>query len=348
MKDTIFIRVESGEDVGYGHIIRCMALANYLKIHFKIIFITSNSTGNLNSLIKKNNFRRISLMRLIPLSHSNIINDAQQTIKIIKKFGNEKSLLLVDSYNLPIRWESLVKPYVRKLIVIDDLISRKHNCDLIIDQNLHTDMKKLYQNLIPNSCVKLFGPDYAILRKQFFIQRKHMKVRSLPIQKILISFGGSDKKDYTLSILNLIECLEKIKKIYVVVGSASSNKDKIRYFCKNHSQFEYIEQTENMAKLMRNADLAIGSGGTTTWERCCLGLPSIIFVTSIDQKDIANAVSRYNCGINLGKLNKSSKLVLSKILSSFNKKEFEIMSKNCMNLVDGKGAIRITNVIRKL
>ena len=99
---------------------------------------------------------------------------------------------------------------------------------------------------------------------------------------------------------------------------------------------------------MRSSDLSIGSGGTTTWERCCLGLPSIIFVSSNDQKDIAEAISKTNCGINLGQFNTSSKLLIPKIVLSFKKKEFEKMSKTCMNLVDGKGTIRITNVIRKL
>ena len=188
MKNTIFIRVESGNDVGYGHIMRCLALAINLKKFFNVIFLSTNSSGNLNSIIKKNHFKRIGI-RIISTSSSNKKNknDAEQTIKIIKKFGNEKSLLLVDNYNISIRWESLVKPFVRKLIVIDDLIYRKHDCDLIIDQNLHTNMKKLYQNSIPKSCQKLFGPKYALLRKQFLTQRKHIKKRSLPIEKILVS-----------------------------------------------------------------------------------------------------------------------------------------------------------------
>ena len=152
----------------------------------------------------------------------------------------------------------------------------------------------------------------------------------------------------TLSILNSIKSLDQIKRIYVVVGRASSNKHKIKNFCKNYSHFQYIEQSENMATLMRSSDLSIGSGGTTTWERCCLGLPSIIFVSSNDQKDIAEAISKTNCGINLGQFNTSSKSLIPKIVLSFKKKEFEKMSKTCMNLVDGKGAIRITNVIRKL
>ena len=175
-----------------------------------------------------------------------------------------------------------------------------------------------------------------------------LKKRKLPIKKILITFGGSDNQNYTLSVLNNLKILDIKKMAFVVVGKANSNKKSIKSFCKKFPNFEYIEQTDNMAKLIRKSDLSIGSGGTTTWERCFLGLPSIIIVTSNDQKDIANAISKKKCAINIGEIKKSSMINLNYIIQNFKSKDFENMSKKCMNLVDGKGVIRITNEIRKL
>ena len=349
MKNTIFIRVDSGQHIGYGHMIRCLALAGNLKNFFNIIFLTTNYKGNINSLIKKNNYKLIQLKKTkTNQSKIKIKLDAEQTIKIINKIGNEKSLLLVDNYELSSRWESMVKPFVNKIIVIDDLISRKHNCDLIIDQNLHTNMQKLYVNCLPKKCIRLFGPSYVILRKQFLQEKKFTKKRKLPIKKILITFGGSDYQNHTLLVLNNLKNIDTKKTVFVVVGKAHSNKKSIKSFCKKFPYFEYIEQTNDMAKLIRMSDLSIGSGGTTTWERCFLGLPSIIIITSNDQKDIAHAISKNKCGINIGKINTSTKMNLNDIIQNFKSNDFENMSKKCMNLVDGKGVIRITKEIRKL
>ena len=159
--------------VGYGHIIRCLALAENLKNFFKIVFLTTNSKENLNSIIRKNKYNLIQLKKTsktLPNVKSKF--DADQIIKIINKIGNKKSLLLVDNYNLSYKWESMIKPFVNKVIVIDDLITRKHNCDLIIDQNLHTNMKKLYVDSIPKKLYKIIWSKLCYSKKTIFTRKK--------------------------------------------------------------------------------------------------------------------------------------------------------------------------------
>ena len=344
-KNTIFIRVDSGQKIGYGHLIRCMALGDKLKKNWHVIFVTSNIKGNITSIVK-NNFQVIQLKTAYgDLSKVIIKDDAIETVQTIKKFGNKNSFLIVDNYKLSQRWESIVKPYVKRLIVIDDLMNRKHNCDLIIDQNLHTRMNSLYTKSIPKNCTKLLGPYYAILRNQFITQRKYAKIRSLPIKNILISFGGSDNENYTLHALASLKKLNSDVNVNVVIGTANMNKKTIKNFCKKNLNFNYFEQVENMAKLMKIADLCIGSSGTTTWERCCLGLPAIVAVASNDQKDIANAVSNNKCIINLGKIKKSDNVNYVRLMKNLKNSELQNMSRNCMKLVDGKGAARISKYI---
>ena len=342
-KKIIFIRVDSSTKIGYGHLIRCLALADTLKKSFKINFICTNLNGNLISQICKKNFE---VFRFNTKSQRiNVKKDAEKTISIIKKYRNKKSLLILDSYILSQEWENRVRPYVKRLIVIDDLMDRKHSCDLIIDQNLHTQMNSLYINSVPKNCVKLLGPDYAILRNQFIAQRKYAKIRSLPLKNILVSFGGSDNENHTLHALTSLKKLNSDVNVNVVTGTANIGKKIIKNFCKKNFNYNYFEQVENMVKLMQVADLCIGSSGTTTWERCCVGLPAIAIVTSNDQKDIASAVSKNKCIINLGKIKKSDNVNYVRLMKNLKNSELQNMSRNCMKLVDGKGAARISKYI---
>ena len=342
-KKIIFIRVDSSTKIGYGHLIRCLALADTLKKSFKINFICTNLNGNLISQICKKKFE---VFRFNTKSQRiNVKKDAEKTISIIKKHRNKKSLLILDSYILSQEWENRVRPYVKRLIVIDDLMDRKHSCDLIIDQNLHTQMNSLYINSVPKNCVKLLGPDYAILRNQFIAQRKYAKIRSLPLKNILVSFGGSDNENHTLHTLTSLKKLNSDVNVNVVTGTANIGKKIIKNFCKKNFNYNYFEQVENMVKLMQVADLCIGSSGTTTWERCCVGLPAIAIVTSNDQKDIASAVSKNKCIINLGKIKKSDNVNYVRLMKNLKNSELQNMSRNCMKLVDGKGAARISKYI---
>ena len=342
-KKIIFIRVDSSTKIGYGHLIRCLALADTLKKSFKINFICTNLNGNLISQICKKKFE---VFRFNTKSQRiNVKKDAEKTISIIKKYRNKKSLLILDSYILSQEWENRVKPYVKRLIVIDDLMDRKHSCDLIIDQNLHTQMNSLYTKSVPKNCIKLLGPDYAILRNQFIAQRKYAKIRSLPIKNILVSFGGTDNENHTLHALTSLKKLNSDVNVNVVTGTANIGKKIIKNFCKKNFNYNYFEQVENMVKLMQVADLCIGSSGTTTWERCCVGLPAIAIVTSNDQKDIASAVSKNKCIINLGKIKKSDNVNYVRLMKNLKNSELQNMSRNCMKLVDGKGAARISKYI---
>ena len=342
-KKIIFIRVDSSTKIGYGHLIRCLALADTLKKSFKINFICTNLNGNLISQICKKKFE---VFRFNTKSQRiNVKKDAEKTISIIKKHRNKKSLLILDSYILSQEWENRVKPYVKRLIVIDDLMDRKHSCDLIIDQNLHTQMNSLYTKSVPKNCVKLLGPDYAILRNQFIAQRKYARIRSLPIKNILVSFGGTDNENHTLHALTSLKKLNSDVNVNVVTGTANIGKKIIKNFCKKNFNYNYFEQVENMAKLMQIADLCIGSSGTTTWERCCVGLPAIAIVASNDQKDIASAVSKNKCIINLGKIKKSDNVNYVRLMKNLKNSELQNMSRNCMKLVDGKGAARISKYI---
>ena len=298
MRNIIFIRVDSSTKIGYGHFMRCMALADTLQKNFEINFITRSLEGSLISDIQKKGF---GIFRFYSNSEKiNEKNDAQKTISLIKKHSGQKNILIIDNYQLSKKWETYAKPFVHKLIVIDDLPNRSHNCDLLIDQNLHTKVNGLYKGLIPSNCIKLIGPKFSMIRKEFRMMRKSVKPRTFPIKKILVSFGGSDIENQTLVALNSIKKMNGKINVDVVVGKANKCKKTLKIFCNKNKHFTYHEQIDNIADLMLSSDLSIGSSGSTTWERCSLGLPAIVSISSNDQRDTANSLSKKKCVINLG------------------------------------------------
>ena len=339
MKNIIFIRVDSSTKIGYGHFMRCMALADTLQKNFEINFITRSLEGSLISDIQKKGF---GIFQFYSNSEKiNEKNDAQKTISLIKKHSGSKNILIVDNYQLSKKWETDVKPFVHKLIVIDDLPNRSHNCDLLIDQNLHTKVNGLYKGLIPPNCVKLIGPKFSMIRKEFRMMRKSVKPRTFPIKKILVSFGGSDTENQTLIALNSIKKMNGKINVDVVVGKANKTKKTLKIFCNKNKHFTYHEQIDNIADLMLSSDLSIGSSGSTTWERCCLGLPAIVSISSNDQRDIANSLSRKKCIINLGDVKKLKETNYLKAIINIKKNDLRTMSKNSLRLVDGNGTQRI-------
>jgi len=339
MKNIIFIRVDSSTKIGYGHFMRCMALADTLQKNFEINFITRSLEGSLISDIQKKGF---GIFRFYSNSEKiNEKNDAQKTISLIKKHSGQKNILIIDNYQLSKKWETYAKPFVHKLIVIDDLPNRSHNCDLLIDQNLHTKVNGLYKGLIPSNCIKLIGPKFSMIRKEFRMMRKSVKPRTFPIKKILVSFGGSDIENQTPVALNSIKKMNGKINVDVVVGKANKCKKTLKIFCNKNKHFTYHEQIDNIADLMLSSDLSIGSSGSTTWERCSLGLPAIVSISSNDQRDTANSLSKKKCVINLGDVKKVKESSYINAITNLKKNDLRNMSKNSMSLVDGNGTQRI-------
>ena len=351
---NLFIRVDAGIQIGDGHFIRCLTLADSLKKRFnKIIFISNQLPKHFVEKIKKNDFKickingythvqeeKLSKELKMQLTH----NDLSETKKNIEKYKNSTNWLIIDHYGIDYVWEKNVRTNIKKIIVIDDLANRKHECDILIDQNFYWNIEKRYTGLIPNYCEQFIGPRFTLLRPEFYNARKNLK-RKKQFKRILISFGGSDPSNETKKVLLAIENLEKKYKIDVIVGTNNHNKKQIMKLCSKISFCNFYEQVENISKYMKKADLAIGAGGTSTWERCCLGLPAIVTSLSKDQVKINENMAKIGCVINLGFAEKSTNSDYIKILKEINSEKLEEISKKCLLLVDGKGVKRTVNKI---
>lgn len=218
--------------------------------------------------------------------------DAAQTAAILADL--KPDWLITDHYALDARWEQRMQPYCRRRMVIDDLADRMHDCDLVLDQNLGRSPQH-YQTLVPAKCEVLTGPRYALLRPEFAALRDYsLARRRVPqLRRLLVTMGGVDKDNVTDAILKaLTKCsLPASCRITVVMGQHAPWLNKVR----EQTQLQpwatdVLVNVTDMARLMAESDLAIGAAGSTSWERCCLGLPTILVVLAANQEAIAGAL----------------------------------------------------------
>lgn len=303
----IAFRVDAALAIGTGHVMRCLTLAHELREQgANCVFICRAHQGHLAQLIEQKGFA----CKLLPLSETPYLpqaedvphaawlgtswqQDAQQTLALLAK---PVDWLVVDHYAIDARWQASVKPGYERLLVIDDLADRAHIADVLLDQTYGRQVAD-YQSLVPQQCQLLLGSTYALLRPEFAQWRdaslNRRKVQT-SIQNILISLGGVDAHNHTAQILAVInqQDLPTPIQLTVVLGSTAPHLQKVQRLASilNYPT-KVLTDVDNMAALMANADLAIGAAGSTTWERACLGLPSLLFCLADNQRPGVEAVS---------------------------------------------------------
>jgi len=309
---NVYIRVDASFEIGTGHVMRCLTLAGRLRENgANAHFICREHNGHLCDLIEANGYKVLKLETPqnytvqngqrhtqwlgVPLSV-----DAQQTKE--KLSNRSVDLLIVDHYAINAEWEGSLRDYTRKIMVIDDLADRNHDCDFLLDQNFIRDYQNRYHSLIPAHCRTFLGPSYVLLRAEFYNELGEQKPRTGAVKRILIFFGGMDSTNETGKALASVLALGRNDlQVDIVVGQSNRNKSEIASICKKYDHLHFHCQIDNIAKLMRLADLSIGAGGTTTWERCFLGLPSITISIAENQEEICESLSKEKVMIYLGK-----------------------------------------------
>lgn len=346
----VVFRVDASYEVGSGHLMRCLTLAKHFIKEKKadVYFIMRALDGNLINLVEQEGIHSLILPKADKVYHlegyskwltvSQVL-DAEQSIKKIE-FIDSVDLLVVDSYAIDITWECMLRPYTKKIMVIDDLANRKHDCDILLDQNLYDDMYKRYNGLIPSDCECFLGPSFVLLRDEFYIAREKLSRKRSELRNILVFFGGIDASNETTKTLQAIDKLNKPDLIVnVVVGKNNPYKEEVANYCAMHDNWNYYCQINNMAELMVDADLAIGAGGTTTWERCFLNLPSIVITVADNQVEGAMVSSKEGIIKYLGLSRNVNVEAITQAIGTLSLNEIELMSKRCNYLMDDGGQI---------
>jgi len=338
---TVAFRVDSSLEIGSGHVMRCLNLAEEFQVHgIESFFISRELPGHSIDLILKKQFKVYCLP-------NEKYDDAKQTSVLLKKIS-PIDYVIVDHYLLDATWERTIRPFTKKILVIDDIANRLHDCDILIDQNFYNNQTIRYKNLLPLSCLQLIGPKYTLLKRDFRIQRNQLMDNQKKIKQLLICFGGSDTMNQTNKAIEACIQLGQTDIIIdVVVGSANPHKEMLKNKCNNAININYHCQINHLAEIMAKANLAIGAGGITTWERCCLGLPSLVISIASNQEQSAHDLSSLGAIQYLGRAEDVSVAQLSTEITNLLHTDEKRLSMSIIgkNLVDGNGC---TRVVKKL
>ena len=281
----VAVRVDASKKIGHGHVIRCLALAESLRLSgANVEFICSDYDGNLNDLIKSKKIN-IHILNKKELSSYNEEDDIRSIL------GDGVDWLVVDKYDLDITWERALRDKTQHIMVIDDLANRQHDCDILLDQNLGRS-KTEYEIYTPGYCRLLLGPKFALLRNEFAAARKvrlKQEINNTP-ENILISLGGGDVQSLTEIILNALLQSDIQININVVINMDVRNSNLINDLKAKMPSVNILQNVNNMADIMLHADICVGGGGISSWERCALCLPSIIVTMAENQKIVAKAL----------------------------------------------------------
>lgn len=337
----VVCRADASHFLGAGHVMRLLTLAGALRAqNGAALFLCRDHPGHLAHLIQAQGFDCHVWDRTTDdILGGDIAQDAAATRVAAHDFG--ATHVFVDHYGTDATWESA---QTLPVFAVEDLFNRPHACEILLNQNLGVTAAD-YADLVPAQTTCLVGPEYALLRREFAQLRPTALARrnAGAVQEILITMGGTDQPNATGWVLaNLAEMdLDPDLHLTIVMGPTAPHLETIRaeaatLLCRT----TVLSGTSDMGELMVQADFAIGAAGSTSWERCALGLASIIVILADNQREIANALNQSGAAIAL-EMGKGAALknALKKILhdAGFRAK----MSNTAATVTDGRGVDRV-------
>jgi len=342
---NILFRVDASDIIGTGHVYRCLNFAQLYSKKHTIYFITKKHLFNLNEKIKEKytcfeleieNLDNINLNIDSWLGESEM-NDVKKTISVIKTNKLSIDWLIIDHYAINETWENEIRKYVKNICVIDDFTNRKHNCNILINQQINEKEIVKYKNSLNADCKICVGNDYLFLNHQYYQLNINKNIEKL--KRINIFMGGSDIYNITEEIIDI--CNDYIKKnnlniiFDVLVGKSNKNAEKIKNKIKDLNNFHYYYDLTFIGDLLLEADLAIGAPGTSSYERCITQTPSLMICIADNQKTVIQKFIDSNTSIYCGNIQNYKLNLLNNLIDLHNNPmKLRNMSFNCKSFLN--------------
>ena len=342
--NNLIIRADSDSQIGTGHVMRCIALAQgWQDRGGEVIFISRCESGVLKERIQREGCRFIFLDKVCPYT-----SDLKTTLNIFKnECTGQKNWLVLDGYHFTPEYQKDIRNAGIHLIVIDDINHLPHyHADIILNQNIHAHEMN-YQ--CDSNAILLLGPRYILLRREF-LKYPDFK-RKIPdrARNILVTLGGADQDNVSLKVIGALKLLNDPDiAVRIVIGPANTNKESLsKALGSANFESELLVNPQNMPELMAWADTAVSAGGSTCWELLFFKLPNVILSCADNQRPIAEKLHEQGIALNLGHQSEVSESNISEVMNQIiHDQNIRMqMSKKAPYLVDGQGAARICQAL---
>ena len=341
-KPTVVFRCDADAGIGAGHVYRCMALAGRMaSAGWSIGFAVSSATPATVPALAGAGWR--------VRDGFDVREDEPR--RLAASWPEGVQLAVVDHYGRSSDDERRLRPWAERLLVIDDLADRSHDCELLLDPTFRRAAGD-YAALLPPDARVLAGSGYALLRPEFAARRDEALRRHAlrrPAESLLVSFGGTDASGLTLACVRALLAAEAKLGLDVVLGPASRGLDALQGLAARRSDLRVHVDTPHMAERMLDADLALGAAGSSSWERCCLGLPTVMLVLAGNQRTVAARLEEAGAAVAVGDGPDLEDRAAAAVLALAQDTEARLlMSRRASAVTDGLGASRALGAIETL
>ncbi|PLK48790.1 UDP-2,4-diacetamido-2,4,6-trideoxy-beta-L-altropyranose hydrolase [Uliginosibacterium sp. TH139] len=339
----VAFRCDASLTLGSGHVMRCLTLAQALQAEGSDChFLCRGEPGHLLDQIRAAGFTAHELPASEAFSQEQDAAACRNALDALRP-----DWLIADHYALAAEWESALRGSGRHLLVIDDLADRAHVADLLLDQNLGRQTSD-YASLLPATCRVLAGPHYALLRDEFATARKlSLRHRQVPaLRHILISFGGADAHNLSGAVLRALQGsrLPTDCRITVILGAANPWQQETRGLAVQMPWATEVKiNVADMARHLASADLVIGAAGGSAWERCCLGVPSVLLIQAENQRAGTQALLEAGAALFAERPED-----LAASLAQLAPPRLSTLSASAAAICDGLGAQRVVRTMKEL
>jgi UDP-2,4-diacetamido-2,4,6-trideoxy-beta-L-altropyranose hydrolase len=354
--------VDASARIGVGHLMRCLTLAEALRQRgADVRFVCRTHQGHRHDEVRA---RRFPLAELpAPARPTQDAADAdyeawlgvapgEDARETEAALGPEKpDWLVVDHYALGADWERALRPRAAGIFAIDDRDDCAHDCDMLLNQNFSLAGPERYVGRVPESCRLLLGPRCALLREEFAVERRRLRPRDGRVRRVFVSFGGTDPGDVTGRALGALSSPEfAALAVDVLVGANYCHRERLESMAAGRPGTLLHGPLGSVARMMASADLAIGAGGGTTWERLCLGLPSVVVSIAENQVPSSTALAERRLVRYLGRDAEVGVDAIRRAVTACLDAPDELrrLSADGEALVDGRGASRVAECLAPL
>jgi UDP-2,4-diacetamido-2,4,6-trideoxy-beta-L-altropyranose hydrolase len=332
------IRCDGGPKIGLGHVSRCLALAESLATSdWRCRFAMSSDTQD-SGMVSSAGFEILMLDRW---------DDAAGLSSAV---AGRADLLVIDHYGLDEDYEQSCRGFADALLAFDDEPMRSHRCDLLVN-SAASRAATAYRGLVTKHGRLLLGPDFICLRSSFAAARARALLRrqeEREVSRVYVSFGAVDSIGLCNVALAALAKIDRPLNIDVAIGGAAPHLDVIREIGSMlpHTVTVHVDSM-NMADLLCAADLALGAAGVNAWERCVLGVPSVLVAVAGNQTGTYADMTEAGAALGIGDAGDDVSSRLDEAMRTLMESDYlrADMSRKAAALCDGIGAQRVSSAV---